>query len=116
MAVIHDMTESFIFLPILVAFLILGIVIAIILVIRRQRGSRDLRIDTFLPPFVGGKVPKEETYVVPRNWKPSTNNRVYAPLSIPIESPTRSSSFSSSNFVQSIIHVLPPRVGTSDFV
>lgn len=115
MAVLHDLSESFIFLPILVAFLILGIVIAIITVIRRQRGSREQRMDTFLPPFVGGKVPKEETYVVPRDWKPSASrSAVYAPLSIPIESSQTQSS--SQRFVQSIIHVLPPRVGTSDFV
>ncbi|OXA51433.1 uncharacterized protein LOC110852086 [Folsomia candida] len=113
MAVLHDLSESFIFLPILVAFLILGLVIAIVSVIRRQqRIRRNERLsDTFLPPFVGGKIPKEETYVVPRDWKPSMNNRVYAPLSIPIEEPRSSSS---QKFVQSIIHVLPPR--SSDFV
>jgi len=115
MAVLQDLSESFLFLPILVAFLILGVVIAIIAVIRRQRDSRRDRMDTFLPPFVGGKVPKEETYVVPRDWKPSASrsSAVYAPLSIPMEPLEQSSS---QKFVQSVIRVLPPRVGTSDFV
>jgi len=114
-------SESFVVLPILVALLIFGLVAAIFAVLmkNRNRSRTELsREDTFLPPlFVGGVVPKEETYVVPRDWRPtslSSNGRaVYSPLSIPIGPPPQKPS---NRLVQSIIRVLPPRPGTSDFV
>jgi len=119
----EHMSESFVVLPILVALLIFGLVAAIFAVLlkNRKRSRTELRReDTFLPPlFVGGVVPKEETYVVPRDWRPtslsSSNGRaVYSPLSIPIGPPQQKQT--SNRLVQSIIRVLPPRPGTSDFV
>lgn len=119
----EHISESFVVLPILVALLIFGLVAAIfaILLNSRRRSRTELRReDTFLPPlFVGGVVPKEETYVVPRDWRPtnsltsSNGKAVYSPLSIPIGPPPQKQS---NRLVQSIIRVLPPRPGTSDFV
>jgi len=106
-------SSSVVVVGVVAALLVFGLVMGIFAILLRMR-QRKLeqtlvdRMDVFLPPFVGGTVPKEETYVVPRDWKPTSalgGNRVYSPLSIPIEEPrTR---HSSSKF-QSFSKVLPP--------
>lgn len=62
----------------------------------------------------GQNIPKEQTYIVPRNWKPPSSS-VYAPLSIPIHQ-ERNNIFSLPNIRPSelatkgiaLIHALPP--------
>jgi len=93
----------------------------VMLIIRRSRTSKighDEMYSEFIPPIIGQNIPKEQTYMVPRNWKPPSSS-VYAPLSIPIHQ-QRSNIFSMqtlsnirvpTEFAQkgiALIHALPP--------
>jgi hypothetical protein len=106
------------FLPVAVPVVVVALVALIFIVIRRSRMSKishDEMYSQFIPPIITGQnIPKEQTYIVPRNWKPPSSS-VYAPLSIPIHQ-ERNNIFSLPNIRPSelatkgiaLIHALPP--------
>jgi len=109
-------TDSYI-LPVAVPVIVVAIAALIILVIKRSRTSKishDEMYSEFIPPIIGQNIPKEQTYIVPRNWKPPSSS-VYAPLSIPIHQ-ERNNIFSLPNIRPTelatkgiaLIHALPP--------
>jgi len=113
-------TDSY-FLPVAIPIVVVAIAALVMLIIKRSRTSQithDEMYSQFIPPIIGQNIPKEQTYIVPRNWKPPSSS-VYAPLSIPIHQ-QRSSIFSMPTLSTirvpsdlaskgiALIHALPP--------
>ncbi|ODN00916.1 hypothetical protein Ocin01_05750 [Orchesella cincta] len=109
-------TDSYL-LPVAVPVIAVAIIAVVILAIKRSRTStirHEEMYSQFIPPIIGPNVPKEQTYIVPRNWKPPSSS-VYAPLSVPIHQ-QRANIFSLPNIRNSelatrgmsLIHALPP--------
>jgi len=112
-------TDSY-FLPVAVPVVVVAFAALVMLIIRRSRTTKithDEMYSEFIPPIIGQNMPKEQTYMVPRNWKPPSSS-IYAPLSIPIHQ-QRSNIFSLPTLnirVPSelasrgiaLIHALPP--------
>jgi hypothetical protein len=96
--------EDSLLLPVLVPIVVVSLVAMAALLYKKQKSNRVIRDEfysEFLPPMFGHNLPKEQTYIVPRNWKPSAHgNGVYSPLSIPLQDIKGSRT--------SVIHALPP--------
>jgi len=102
-------TDSPFLVPLVALVLVAGLLAAVVLLMRRRKTPQRTFLstvdETFLPPTtLDYRMPSEHTYVVSRDWKPSSG--VYSPLSIPLSPPPQKTLASR---VGSMIHVLPPK-------